>query len=69
MTACELILQGISDGDTIGGPFAMASLVAKTLSNDPFDMDALDQAYMDYYESGFRPHSVTTRLGPYNLEK
>ena len=52
MTHCELILQGISDGDTIGGPFAMASLVAKTLSNDPFDMDALDQAYMDYYESG-----------------
>ena len=52
MTHCELILQGISDGDTIGGPFAMASLVAKTLSNDPFNMDALDQAYMDYYESG-----------------
>ena len=52
MTHCELILQGISDGDTIGGPFAMASLVEKTLSNDPFNMDALDQAYMDYYESG-----------------
>ena len=52
MTHCELILQGISDGDMIGGPFSMASLVAKTLSNDPFDMDALDQTYMDYYESG-----------------
>ena len=52
MTHCELILQGISDGDMIGGPFAMASLVAKTLSNDPFGMDALDQGYMNYYESG-----------------
>jgi len=30
----------------------MASLVAKTLSNDPFDMDALDPTYMDYFESG-----------------
>lgn len=52
MTHRELILQGISNGDTIGGPFAMASLVAKTLSNDPFNMNALDQAYIDYYQSG-----------------
>jgi len=52
VTACELILQGISDGDTIGGPFAMASLVAQTLANDPYDFDALDQAYWDYYDSG-----------------
>ena len=52
MTHCELILQGISDGDTMGGPVAMASLVASTLSKDPFDFDALDQAYLDYYESG-----------------
>ena len=52
MTHCELILQGISNGDTIGGPFAMASLVAQTLSNDPYDFDALAQAYWDYYNSG-----------------
>lgn len=52
MTKVELILQGISDGDTIGGPFAMASLVSKTLANDPSDFDALDKAYRDYYDSG-----------------
>jgi hypothetical protein len=52
MTKVELILQGISDGDTIGGPFAMASLVAKALANDPYDFDALDKAYRDYYDSG-----------------
>ena len=48
MTKVELILQGISDGDTIGGPFAMASLVAKALACDPYDFDALDKAYRDY---------------------
>lgn len=52
MTKVELILQGISDGDTIGGPFAMASLVAKALADNPFDFDALDKAYRDYHESG-----------------
>ncbi|MEK9701000.1 MAG: ADP-ribosylglycohydrolase family protein [Deltaproteobacteria bacterium] len=52
MKKVELILQGISDGDAIGGPFAMASLVAKTLANDPYDFDALDKAYRDYYDSG-----------------
>lgn len=52
MKNVELILQGISDGDTIGGPFAMASLVAKVLANDPHDFDALDKAYCDYYDSG-----------------
>lgn len=52
MKKVELILQGISDGDTIGGPFAMAYLVAKTLANDPYDFDALDKAYRNYYDSG-----------------
>ena len=52
MTKIELILHGISEGDTIGGPFAMASLVAKTVANNPYDFDALDKAYCDYYDSG-----------------
>jgi len=52
MTKVELILQGISDGDTIGGPFAMASLVAKTLASNSCDLDALDKAYRGYYDSG-----------------
>lgn len=52
MAKVELILQGISDGDTIGGPFAMASLVAKELANDPYDFAALDKAYRDYHDSG-----------------
>ena len=52
MKKVEVILQGISNGDTIGGPFAMAALVAKVLANDPYDFDALDKAYCDYYDSG-----------------
>lgn len=43
MTKVELIPKGISDGDTIGGPFAMAPLVAQVLSNDPCDFDTLDK--------------------------
>ena len=30
----------------------MASLVAKTVANNPYDFDALDKAYCDYYDSG-----------------
>ena len=30
----------------------MASLVAKTLGDDPHNFDALDKAYRDYYDSG-----------------
>ena len=28
------------------------SLVAKTVANNPYDFDALDKAYCDYYDSG-----------------
>ena len=52
MNKYELILKGISDGDTIGGPYAIASLVVKTLANDPFDLGALDRAYRGYYLGG-----------------
>ena len=30
----------------------MASVVANTLGNDPYNFDALDKAYRDYYDSG-----------------
>ena len=52
MKQMKRILKGISIGDTIGGPFAMATIVANVCENDTFDLQALERAYVNYYQSG-----------------
>ena len=52
MNQMTRILKGISNGDTIGGPYAMATIVANVCKHDTFDLQALEKAYFNYYQSG-----------------
>ena len=49
---CTLLLEGIKEGDQIGGPYQLAKIFSKSLkSNNGFNEDDLRRRYLDWWAS------------------
>ena len=50
---CTLLLQGIKEGDQIGGPYKLAKIFSKSLKlNNRFNEDDLRRRYLNWWASG-----------------
>ena len=47
----ELILKGISQGDQIGGPLALAKILSSLKSHNKFDEDDVRLKYFKWWQS------------------
>ena len=64
---CDLILDGIKEGDQIGGPYKLAKIFSKSLElNNGFIEDDLRKRYLDCVSNLkinlYIPKQLTSRL-------